>query len=251
MNKAQNKNRKIFVINLAKSSDRRSQMIDKFSALNAEINYQFFTAVHGKETPNHPLFAKHNSQKRQQRKGSATTLGQLGCFASHYLLWEKCVELNEGIIVMEDDALLLDNFLNTYHFLSSADNTFEFLWLCLSLNGGKHKTVANFPAFNLNVERFYLGFGNTACYYITPQAAKKLLAYCEEWIWNVDISMDRYYENKLNFYGVLPACVQQDYTFTSDVPLNKEDKRTLATKIRREFYNACDRFKRTFYNLSH
>ena len=29
---------------------------------------------------------------------------EMGCFASHYLLWEKCVELNEPIIILEDDV---------------------------------------------------------------------------------------------------------------------------------------------------
>ena len=29
---------------------------------------------------------------------------EMGCFASHYLLWEKCVELNEPIMILEDDV---------------------------------------------------------------------------------------------------------------------------------------------------
>ena len=29
---------------------------------------------------------------------------QMGCFASHYLLWEKCVELDEPIMILEDDV---------------------------------------------------------------------------------------------------------------------------------------------------
>ena len=29
---------------------------------------------------------------------------EMGCFASHYLLWEKCVELDEPIMILEDDV---------------------------------------------------------------------------------------------------------------------------------------------------
>ena len=29
---------------------------------------------------------------------------EMGCFASHYLLWEKCIELNEPIIILEHDV---------------------------------------------------------------------------------------------------------------------------------------------------
>ena len=32
-------------------------------------------------------------------------LPEMGCFASHYLLWERCVEINEPIIVLEHDAI--------------------------------------------------------------------------------------------------------------------------------------------------
>ena len=32
------------------------------------------------------------------------TGAQMGCFASHYLLWEKCVELDEPIMILEDDV---------------------------------------------------------------------------------------------------------------------------------------------------
>lgn len=34
------------------------------------------------------------------------TLGEQGCFYSHYRLWQKCVEINEPIIIWEDDIIL-------------------------------------------------------------------------------------------------------------------------------------------------
>jgi len=32
------------------------------------------------------------------------------CFASHYLLWKKCIELNEPILILEHDAIFIDEF---------------------------------------------------------------------------------------------------------------------------------------------
>jgi len=32
-----------------------------------------------------------------------------GCFASHYLLWKKCIELNEPILILEHDAQFIRN----------------------------------------------------------------------------------------------------------------------------------------------
>lgn len=36
----------------------------------------------------------------------ASTPGVKGCFYSHYKLWQKCVELNQPIIIWEDDIVL-------------------------------------------------------------------------------------------------------------------------------------------------
>jgi glycosyl transferase family 25 len=37
--------------------------------------------------------------------------GVKGCFYSHYRLWQKCIELNEPIIIWEDDVVLKRPFL--------------------------------------------------------------------------------------------------------------------------------------------
>jgi len=39
--------------------------------------------------------------------------GVRGCFYSHYRLWQKCVELNEPIIIFEDDIVITRPFLET------------------------------------------------------------------------------------------------------------------------------------------
>jgi hypothetical protein len=33
-------------------------------------------------------------------------LGQQGCWFSHYLLWNKCIEINEPIVIFEHDAVI-------------------------------------------------------------------------------------------------------------------------------------------------
>jgi GR25 family glycosyltransferase involved in LPS biosynthesis len=36
--------------------------------------------------------------------------GVIGCFYSHYKLWQKCVELNERIFIFEDDVLFVRDY---------------------------------------------------------------------------------------------------------------------------------------------
>ena len=40
----------------------------------------------------------------EKDKGKLSRPGVVGCFYSHYKLWQKCVELNEPIMIFEDDV---------------------------------------------------------------------------------------------------------------------------------------------------
>jgi len=44
-------------------------------------------------------------------EGKMSTPGVLGCFYSHLLLWEKCVALNEPIMIFEDDVKFYRSFI--------------------------------------------------------------------------------------------------------------------------------------------
>jgi len=57
-----------------------------------------------------PFFKMKESKKNNP--------GIKGCFLSHFLLWEKCIELNEPIIIFEHDGLMIrplpDNIENMF-----------------------------------------------------------------------------------------------------------------------------------------
>lgn len=45
-------------------------------------------------------------------RNELTTPGVVGCFDSHYRLWELCVELNEPILIFEDDAHIIRPYID-------------------------------------------------------------------------------------------------------------------------------------------
>lgn len=47
----------------------------------------------------------------EEFKEELSSPGIIGCFDSHYRLWEKCVELDSPIIVFEDDADIIRPFI--------------------------------------------------------------------------------------------------------------------------------------------
>jgi GR25 family glycosyltransferase involved in LPS biosynthesis len=46
-----------------------------------------------------------------ENNGKISSPGVRGCFLSHYRLWQKCVEINEPIIIWEDDIVLSRSYL--------------------------------------------------------------------------------------------------------------------------------------------
>lgn len=244
-------NNLIYIINLEKSKDRREFISNQFNNLSKKIDYNFFKAVYGKEEFNHPLFSKYNEKKRFARKGHYMSLSQLGCFASHYLLWQKCIELNQGIIVLEDDAIIHSNFLEALEFISSDKNHFEFLWLSPPAPAKRNqKGKMIYSLDKIEIARYKEGWGNATGYFITPKSAKKLLDYCEEWILDVDIMMERYWENKVDYLALSPFCVEPDLSKESNIPVDKKQgKRSLIVKIKRELYKVQDTIKKFKYDL--
>lgn len=95
--------------------------------------------------------------------------GAMGCFFSHYRLWEKCVELNESIFIFEDDV----NFIRPYY-------PVEFNEVLITVLGSWHavyKTDVNIITSPIPMAQEYLGpcIPGTPGYAISPIAAKKLL----------------------------------------------------------------------------
>ncbi|MDP8171181.1 glycosyltransferase family 25 protein [Pasteurella skyensis] len=243
----------IFVINLEKSTERRQSIQQQFEQLPQKIDFQYFKAINGKENPDFYLFEKHNAEKRFKYKGNKTTLGQLGCFASHYLLWEECVKLNQPIVILEDDAIIHNEFYDIYSFLGSEENSYEFLWLsppAPSRRSQKGKLITKIKNTSNEIQQFYKGWSNTTGYYITPKIAKNLLNYTQEWVFDVDITMDRYWENQIKYLAVTPACLEPDLSLESNIPVDKGKKeRTAIIRLRREYYSLVDKVNKFIFDM--
>lgn len=118
----------------------------------------------------HPfgLKGKLDPNSREARKMS--TPGVKGCFDSHYRLWQKCVELNEPIIIWEDDITLSRKFedvdWNDVLILALGHPTKSVRWMHLL-------EAPSGPAEALT----YKSPSMPGCcgYAIKPHAAKKLL----------------------------------------------------------------------------
>ncbi|WP_375056359.1 glycosyltransferase family 25 protein [Zobellella sp. DQSA1] len=247
-----NKEIKIVVINLPSSTERKEYISRKLSELG--LPYSFFNAVNGRENKD-PALALYDDKKRLFEKGHSLTLGEQGCFASHRAVWELSVKEQANILVLEDDVELSEDLpaalhecgalLDDYHYIrlgrGTAKRSLRFLskWKIEQAIGEKYRLV-----------KYLRGPSCAHAYIVTPEAASRFLSTSQRWWWPVDDYMDMEYLNGQYNYGVEPPLVNQRGVL-SDIGGVKKPKRTITTRIRKEYFRYLDIIRRNIFNLSY
>lgn len=239
----------IYIISLVDAEDRRVFMREQLQSLGLE--YVFFDAVHGAKNPDHELFARYNDARRARLRGANASLrpSQLGCFASHYLLWEECVRVGAPIIVLEDDAMLTPSFMSFYENTGQFAQHYGLVWLQPSRKIQHQAGLVLEQIGPFTVKKFAKGFSGTTGYLITPHAAQVLLDYSTEWVYPVDNTMDRFYEHGIEAIGLDPVCLAQDDDFESSINVaDTGSRRSWSDTWRREVSNLWDNLRRMTHN---
>lgn len=99
---------KTFVISLDGRQDRKRLFAD-----TNRIEYEIFNAVDGHKLSHQKLLSQGFDTYKNWKdplNNTHITHGEVGCFLSHFELWKKCIEINEPIVVLEDDAIVTDRF---------------------------------------------------------------------------------------------------------------------------------------------
>ncbi|WP_053830292.1 glycosyltransferase family 25 protein [Helicobacter heilmannii] len=192
---------------LLEKTPHKGFSIKVFNAIHGHTDYQNKGITHAHThpvfndfSPHLPDFKEGLSLMRLALKSRVNfqSFGQLGCFASHYLLWQECVRLQKPIIVLEDDVL----------------PTFDFFEKCAlaleSLQGNKTQMVRLFALYfkrhRLKKSKGHyfdqlfspVGGMGTQGYILSPLGAQKLLESCpKQWVLPVDTYIDAYYTHKV------------------------------------------------------
>ena len=183
----------IFVISLDRSSDRKNTF-DNFNS--KYIKYTYFTAVDGTKINVDTLST--NIFKKGSKNYSN---GAIACAQSHLKLWEKCIELDKPIIILEDDVIVsrdfnkhINNLINSllpskwdivqlnYNFdsaLSYKNTNFETCNCIFNKTKVTKENITNFVTSKINttIAKLNYCFGMSA-YIINPTGAKLLKEKC-------------------------------------------------------------------------
>ena len=155
---------KTLVINLKDRSDR----LTLFSKENPNLKFEVLPAVDGTKIEYAKLLEQGfdvNHDWIDPIENTPLTKGEVGCFLSHWSIWQKCIEKNEKVLVLEDDARVTNDFnLNEIDALSEI---YDFLYL------GWKEMKESLPIDEKLVTPVYPYWG--LAYVITPTAAKILV----------------------------------------------------------------------------
>lgn len=164
----------VFIINLSASKDRKQHMKNNISAFMSKLsekeqqdfNFTFFEAIDKNTVKTLEIYNKYNSFLAKLWRGKDLQESEKACFGSHYQLWQKCVQLNKPIVILEDDVDFMpyfkkgvqDCFSSPYDFVKIAMSSFNNMTLICD-------NFAYSPKLLL---------GSTG-YFLTPKGAKQFI----------------------------------------------------------------------------
>ncbi|XP_067613087.1 glycosyltransferase 25 family member [Eurosta solidaginis] len=167
----------IYMINLERRPERRTKMEKLFHEIGLDVEY--FPAVDGKNLNTEvlqQLGVKFLPGYEDPYHGRQMTMGEVGCFLSHYRIWEKIVERQQNeVLVLEDDVRFQPYFKDSaIRVLSQIRSVVEYDLLYF---GRKRLKEEKEPWVQGAENLVHAGYSYwTLGYVITLQGARKLIA---------------------------------------------------------------------------
>jgi glycosyl transferase family 25 len=194
----------VFVINLARSANRRAFILPYLQALG--VRAQIFPAVDGSQLDRAALGpeGRYDDAYAHERFSRSLSMGEIACTLSHVELCRKIVA--DGLpvaVVLEDDITFIDGVADVVRrALANAPADWELLQLY-------HWCKDTFP-----VADGVLGFNNKTClplgslgYVIRQSAAKKLLETALPVCYPADSLIGRSPRVGVKLYGTAPSVI--------------------------------------------
>lgn len=192
---------RIFIINLDDCFDRLAQQKQQFDKLN--LSFKKISATCASKVDE--TYYHHIQQYAQRPIKKA----EVACFLSHKKAWEQVIKADQPCIVLEDDAILVNDFSKILSDIEQLDDV-DFINLEVQ---PRYKIVAKNPSHHLSNKdyasyRLFLDKSGTGGYVLFPTGAKKLLNHSKHHFALADAFI--YHCPKLKMYQIEPAALLQD-----------------------------------------
>ncbi|VEG13285.1 glycosyltransferase family 25 protein [Moraxella cuniculi] len=194
---------KVFIINLAQSTDRLELQKQQFDRLSMAFERLPATTVGDISERFYLDNIKHGQRLIKQT--------EMACFLSHKSAWEKVVLENQPCAILEDDAVLVYDFKQVLDGISKLnDPNIDLINLEVQ---PRNKVVASSPSHSILSDEYaiyqlLLEKNGTGGYVLFPSGAKKLLAEAQHRLALADAFI--FSCPNLNLYQIEPAALLQD-----------------------------------------
>ena len=117
-----------FVINLDRSKERLNQIARQLDGFG--LSWERFPAVDGTALSDETCDRLLDPTGKAARYHRPLSKGELGCFLSHYRLWQKIADSDlKAAVILEDDAILSTEFPQVIQSLMGTQTAWEFVKL--------------------------------------------------------------------------------------------------------------------------
>ena len=185
-------------------------MIRKLDA--ADVRYEIVDAVDGRALDLSHLKDRFNPKKLSSKEGRVVgnlNFCEVGCYLSHYRLWERMVR--EGVecaLVLEDDIEWSDDFFQAVREVVAS----EWHWDIVNLSTVQPSNIVKTLEVVGDNRKFGLSNrsrATAAAYLIRLSGAKKLLPYCREIRLAIDALYIQWWRHGATYYYVSPPPASQ------------------------------------------
>jgi glycosyl transferase family 25 len=202
----------IYVINMDSSIERWTSTHSRLQEIG--LAAERFPATVGKLLSEQELKEWYDSERNAKQHHRPQTLGEIGCYISHYRVWQKVVdEQIPFCIVLEDDLTIEPHLASVIDGLKHINH-----WDIIKLSDNRDNPFID--TVELNAE---LTLGNylkvpNGCqgYAVSLAGATKLLAR-KPFFRPVDVDLQFHSELNLQLMGIQPYSVAEDRSFQSDI----------------------------------
>ncbi|UVA79274.1 glycosyltransferase family 25 protein [Pandoraea commovens] len=223
----------VIVVSLVDSHERRAHITAQLT--KAGVPFRFFDAQRIDQYP-----ATYDEATRLKMYSSHLTLGEVGCYDSHYRIWEALARSNDDIwCVLEDDIELTHDFSGRLAAALDVSIRWGIMRLKSGGDSGRWK-VGELPDGGI-LHDHRKQPGGTQGYLIRRDAALALLDYAKRMIHPVDDMLNRNWEHGVRMISMSPdIVVDVGNDLGTTITGRRKAERSLAQKLRREFHMGRD-----------
>lgn len=189
---------KVLVVSLDTANERRTRFS---AAVPADtLDWEFFDA-HRSLAPG----LHYDEAEAVRRKGRPLKPGELGCYSSHYAIWQRLIESDDdGYIVLEDDVVPDWQFLTALARQPLDERGISYLRLYYKFPARYIVRERNFVRRSTSiVELLDMAFG-TQGYLITKPAAARFVDTFRNVVRPIDDQLDRHWDHGVPNLSVFP-----------------------------------------------